>query len=183
MPRPFPRPPGSRSRAALVLALLTTVSGACGVYQFTGGGLPGHIRTIAVQTFDNETVQPLLETDIQRELQSSFPRNLGVRLAEESVADAVLRGRVTGYEEIAASVRPIGPAGQGGQEVPVIQRQVRITYDAEIFDLREDKLIWRVQGQSVTAVFQPGSEAPEAGRARAIREISTRMVEGAQSQW
>jgi hypothetical protein len=172
----FPSAPGSRR----LLLLLLSLSLIPGCYGFTGGGLPGHVRTVAVLPFENETVQPLLETDIQREIQTSFPRNLGVRLAEQALADAVVRGRVTGYEEIAASVRP---TGQAGTQIPVIQRQVRILYDAEIYDLREDRPIWRTQGQSVVGTYQPDSETPEAGRARAIREIVTRMVEGAQSQW
>ena len=173
--------PGSRRLTAFALVVATALGAGC--YSFTGGGLPNHIRTVAVQPFDNQTVQPLLETDIQRELQTGLPRNLGVRLAEEALADAVVRGRVTSYEEIAASVRPTGPAGQTGRDVPVIQRQVRITYDAEIYDLREDRSIWRIQGQSVTGVYQPTSEAPDIGRGRAIREIVNRLVEGAQSQW
>jgi hypothetical protein len=135
---------------------------------------------VAVRPFENSTVQPLLETDIQRELQTSFPRNLGVRLAEEALADAVVRGRVVGYDEVAASV---GRAQAGSEQVPVAQRQIRITYDAEIYDLKEDKRIWSVQGQSVTGNFQPDSESPTVGRARAIRELVTRLVEGAQSQW
>lgn len=175
----FPRAPGSRSWLALVGVTLATLSGGC-LYSFTGGGLPNHIRTIAVRPFENGTVQPLLETDIQRELQTSFPRNLGVRLAEEAIADAVVRGKVVGYDEVAASITR--PQGQN-EQVPVAQRQIRITYDAEIYDLKEDKRIWSVQGQSVSGSYQPDSENPSVGRARAIRELVSRMVEGAQSQW
>lgn len=178
MSRPFRKAPGSLSRLApLVLALLVG-SSAC--YSFTGGGLPGHIRTVAIQPFENTTVQPLLETDIQRELQTSLPRNLGVRLAEQAIADAVVRGTVVGYEEVAASVRP---SDQGSERVTVAQRQVRITYNAEIYDLKQDRRIWSAQGQSVLGNYQPDSETPAEGRQRAIREISTRMIEGAQSQW
>jgi hypothetical protein len=178
MSRPFRKASGSRSRLApLVLALLV-VCGGC--YSFTGGGLPNHIRTVAVQAFENTTVQPLLETDIQRELQTSLPRNLGVRLAEEAIADAVVRGTVVGYEEVAASVRP---SDQTSERVTVAQRQVRITYNAEIYDLKQDRRIWSAQGQSVLGNYQPDNETPEVGRQRAIREISTRMIEGAQSQW
>ena len=178
MSRLYRKAPGSRSRLpVLALALLL---GTWGCYSLTGGGLPGHIRTVAVLTFDNTTVQPLLETDIQRELQTSLPRNLGVRLAEEAIADAVVRGTVVGYEEVAASVRP---SDQSSDRVPVAQRQIRITYNAEIYDLKEDRRIWSAQSQSVLGNYQPDSETPEVGRQRAIREISTRMIEGAQSQW
>lgn len=179
MLRPFRKRSGSRERAAVALVALTVVLSGC-VYSFTGGGLPGHIRTVAVLPFDNGTVQPLLETDIQRALQGSLPRNLGVRLAEEAVADAVVRGKVTGYDEVAASVRPTDTQGA---EVPVVQREIRITYDAEIYDVKQDKRIWSIQSQSVLGNYRPESEAPDVGRARAIRELVTRLVEGAQSQW
>ena len=169
---------GSRRLALAGVVALALSSGGC-LYSFTGGGLPSHIRTVAVLAFDNTTVQPLLETDIQRALQASFPRNLGVRLAEESRADAVVRGKVVGYEEVAASVRPV----EQGQQVPVVQRQVRITYDAEIYDLKQDRRIWSVQSQSVLGNFQPESEAPELGRSRAIKELVNKFIEGAQSQW
>jgi hypothetical protein len=175
--RHFRKAPGSRK---LLAALVTILLGSSGCYSFTGGGLPGHIRTVAVLAFDNTTVQPLLETDIQRELQTALPRNLGVRLAEEAIADAVVRGTVVGYEEVAASVRP---SEQGAERIDVAQRQVRITYNAEIYDLKEDRRIWAAQSQSVVGNYQPDSETPEVGRQRAIKEISNRMIEGAQSQW
>lgn len=176
----FRRAPGSRRLAVLGCFIVLALAG-CN-YSFVGGGLPRHIRTIAVLPFENETVQPLLETDIQRELQTTFPRSLGVRLADEAVADAVLRGRVVGYEEVAASIRPTDQ-NSGATQIPVVQRQVRITYDAEVYDLREDRRIWSVQGQAVTGNFRPDDETPEIGRGKAIKEIATRMVEGAQSQW
>ena len=178
MSRPSRKAPGSRRLLGALAATLLVGLGGC--YSLTGGGLPSHIRTVAVLAFDNTTVQPLLETDIQRELQTALPRNLGVRLAEEAVADAVVRGTVVGYEEVAASIRP---SEQDSDRVPVAQRQVRITYNAEIYDLKQDRRIWAAQSQSVVGNYQPDSERPEVGRSRAIKEISNRMVEGAQSQW
>lgn len=164
-------------RRASGLVLLVLLSGC--LYSLTGGGLPRHIRTIAVVQFDNTTAQPLVESELENELQQELPRNLGVSLAAESTADAVVRGRITGYEETAASVRP---AAQGDR-IPVVQRQVRITYEAEIYDMREDRPLWRAQSQSVIANFQPDNESVEIGRTRAIQELVRRVIEGAQSQW
>ena len=151
---------------------------AC-TYSFVGGGLPQHIRTVAVLPFENNTPQPLLESEIEIRIQEEIPRNLGVRLAAAGAADAVIRGRITGYEEIAASVRPTGQ----DERVPVVQRQVRIVYEAEIYDMREDLSLWRGQGQAVVGNFAPESETPEHGRARAIEELVGDIIEGAQSQW
>lgn len=159
----------------LLLILLT----GC-IYHLTGGGLPSHVKTVAVMPFDNATPQPLLDTDIQRALQAAFPRNLGVRLAEEATADAIVRGKVTLYEEVPASYRPTQP---GETTVPVVQRQVRITYDAEIYDVVEDKPLWKGQSQSVVGNYQPDSQSERDGREQAIKDLVDKVIEGAQSQW
>lgn len=163
-----------------LLVLLAVLVGGCN-YGFTGGGLPGHIRTVAVLSFENTTSQPLLETDIQRALQVELPRSLGVRIAEQSVADALVRGTVSSYEEVVSSVRPT-QGGSPSDQVPVVQRQVRIVFNAEIYDLRQDQVIWRAQSQSVLGSFAE-NESQETGRTRAIEELVNRFVEGAQSQW
>ncbi|CAN5846481.1 hypothetical protein BH23GEM8_BH23GEM8_13510 [soil metagenome] len=161
------------------LVVLAVVLSGC-MYGFVGGGLPSHVRTVAVLPFANETTQPLIETEIVQRLQTELPRNLGVRLAEEQRADAVVRGRVIAYEEVAASVRPT----QDQQQVPVLQRQVRITYELEIYDVREDKPLWRAQAQAALGNFLPErGETAQQGRDRAIRELVQKVIEGAQSQW
>lgn len=149
------------------------------LYSFVGGGLPGHIRTVAVIPFENTTPEPMLESELEIRMQEEFPRNLGVRLAAEDRADAVVRGRITGYDEVAVSVRPTGQ----DEQVSVQQRQVRINYEAEIYDMREDRSLWRGQSQAVTGNFQPGSESAKEGQARAIQELVRKIIEGAQSQW
>ena len=157
------------------------------MYSFTGGGLPSHIDRVAVLPFEldvnilanNASPPPLLTTDLQQELQAELPRSLGVRLSEESLADAVVRGTIVGYEEVAASVRPT----QQQDEVPVVQRQVRIAYNAEIYDVTGDKPLWRATSQSVVGNYLPESETVEAGVERAIEELVRKVIEGAQSQW
>lgn len=163
--------------AALSLPLLLA---GC-IYSFTGGGLPGHVDTVAVVALDNETPEPLLETEVQRALQNELPRQLGVRLAEESLADAVVRGIIRSYSEAPASVRP----SQGQQEpAPVVQFEIRITYDVEIYDRTADQIIWRSQGQTVTGSFNPeAGEGVQDGKTRAIEELVRKVIEGAQSQW
>ena len=117
-----------------------------------------------------------------REVEAAqLPRSLGVRIAEESVADALVRGTVSSYDEVVSSVRPTLGGSQNDQ-VPVVQRQVRIVFNAEIYDLRQDQVIWRAQSQSVLGSFAE-NESQDTGRARAIEELVNRFVEGAQSQW
>ncbi len=162
--------------AALALTLLL---GGC-VYGFTGGGLPRHIRTVAVLPFENTTTQGVLSTDLQLALQEALPRNLGVRLADQSVADAVVRGRITGYNETTPNIRPATPDGAPA----VIQQEIRITFEAEIYDLRENRPIWEARSLSGVGTFAPErGEQFTTGKARAIEDLVRKVIEGAQSQW
>lgn len=179
MSRHSPPRSGIRAAETVGLGLLLTVLPAC-IYSFTGGGLPRHVDTVAVVAIENETPEPLLETEVQRALQAELPRQLGVRLAEESLADAVVRGLIRSYVESAASVRP----AQAEDQTTVVQREIRITYDVEIYDRTEDRILWRVASQSVTGSFNPDAgETVQDGKTRAIEELVKKVIEGAQSQW
>lgn len=175
MRRPFHLKFGFRAAATSLLLM----SGGC-IYSFTGGGLPSHIETIAVLPFENTTTQPLLESEVQQALQTELPQDLGVRLVEESMADAIVRGRITGYDETATSVLP----SRGQEQVVVPQRQVRITYSAEIFDTAEERILWRAQSLVGIGNYSPQSnETALEGKARALTDLVEKVIAGAQSQW
>lgn len=165
-------------RRASLLAVAALLLSGC--YSFTGGGLPPEIRTIAIVPFENATAEPVLSTDVQLRLQDEIPRKLGVRLADQRVAHAVLRGRITGFAETAPSFRATPGAND---RVDVVQRQVQITFEAEIVDVRGDKSIWKGSGVSAVGNYQPNSEQAQTGRERAIAEMVQKIIEGAQSQW
>jgi hypothetical protein len=106
----------------------------------------------------------------------AFQGRLGLRLAGESNADAVVRGKVTRYDP------DVTVAFQVGQRrTDVTQRQVQITIDVEILDQREGKTLWTRQGLSEVGDYAPPQEA--AGRKIALDKLVRDLVEGAQSQW
>ncbi|HET6762894.1 MAG TPA: LPS assembly lipoprotein LptE [Longimicrobiaceae bacterium] len=175
----FRKTPGLRlarsASAALAAALLLT---GC-IYHFTGGGLPSHVRTVFIEQFENDTPYGTLPTDAQRELQESLRRNLGLRLASRENADAVLRGHIRDYREVQANVRP----GQEGR-IDVNLSEVQIVFDAEIYDVKQDRSLWR--GSSVNAIgqYNPArNETVDVARSKAIHEMAQKVIEGAQSQW
>jgi hypothetical protein len=65
-----------RSGASSALLLVLALSGCVTKYGLAGGGLPTHVRTMAIQPFDNETPMP----EIQRELLDVMRRDLQSRL-------------------------------------------------------------------------------------------------------
>lgn len=172
---PFRSRPGTRAGASLLLVLVLS---SC-FYGFTGGGLPSTVRTVFVEGFQNETPYAILTTDVQLALQRELPRDLGVRLASQAAADAVVRGKITGYEELTTNVRPGGQRGT----VDVLQYQVQIRFDAEIHHVKEDRLLWRGTGLVAQGTYDPNRERVEQARGEAIEELVDKLIQGAQSQW
>jgi len=162
------------SRFVVFALLLATTSCA---YSFRAGSFPpAHVKTIAVQPFDNETNRFELAGEVYDELLRNLPRALGVRTAGGDVADAIVRGSITRYDVVAPNYR----AAAEGQ---VLQRQVNITVAVEIVDLVENIILWESRSVIAQGQFLEASETEEVGRAEAIELLIQKIVDGAQSNW
>ncbi|HEX2217556.1 MAG TPA: DUF4136 domain-containing protein [Gemmatimonadales bacterium] len=161
------------------LASLSALAlGGC-LYGFAGGGLPPHIRTIAVLPFDNQTPEPTLTQEINNAVREAVEGRLGLRQASERQADAVVRGTITRYEPD-LPVAYTGDEDDGGQ-VRVTRRLVQINVSVEIIDQETEKPLWQRSGLLLEGDYDPGQE--QQGRERALDKLVTNIVEGAQSQW
>jgi len=157
MSRPFPSRPGlRRARSLVLLALVLPFLSGC-MYSFAGGGLPSHVRRVYIEAFNNETAYQTQQT-----------------------ADAIVRGTIKSAEEQTTNFNPTpDPSGR----ITRNEARVQISFDAEIYDVRENKVLWR--GNSITAIglFDPQREDVDDGRAKALDEVVIKLIEGAQSQW
>jgi hypothetical protein len=159
------------------LASLSALAlGGC-LYGFAGGGLPPSIKTVAILPFDNQTPEPTLTQEISRAVREAVESRLGLRQSAEARADAVVRGSITRYEPDL----PVAYTGNDSSQVTVTRRQVQITVSVEILDLKQGKPLWQRNGLVVRGDYDTGREAD--GRARALDDLVTNIVEGAQSQW
>jgi hypothetical protein len=161
-----------------LVSLAAVAIAGCGVYTFTGGGgLPSHIESIAILPFENRTTQFTLTQELTQALSDDVPGRLGVKPADETTADAVLRGTITRYSDRAVNYQP-DPAG------PVIfQRRVDIAVSVEIYDLREDQIVWESSSLSAAGEYLPDSQSEQDGRLLAIENLVQAIIDGAQSQW
>jgi hypothetical protein len=177
-PRSLTMSGARRALAASLVLAAALLQGGC-MYSFTGGGLPSTIRTVYVELWENNTPYEFLRTDVQRDLQEQLPRRLGLRIAPRASADAIVRGKLNSYEEITVNIDPNTINGR----ITTEQRRVQITFDAEIYDVKEDKVLW--SGSSISAVgnYNPTSEPVDEGRERAREELLQKLIQGAQSQW
>ena len=164
-------------RRSGVLSLgLALVLAACWPYGFAGGGLPAHIKTVAVLPFDNETPVPELQREIFELMRRQLQGRLGVRDASEARADAVVRGKILRYD---ADV-PVGFSADPNQATTA-SRKLQITVDIEIVDQTTGRTLW--ERRSLTADANYSERGESAGRREAIERLVNQVIEGAQSQW
>jgi hypothetical protein len=165
-----------RRFGALSFALLV-LSAACGVrYGFAGGGLPAHIRTVAVLPFENETASPELQRELFELLRRQLRARLGLRDGVEATADALVRGTIKNYDlDI-----PVGFSADPQQAVTA-RRKLQVTIDIEIVDQSNGKILWQRRGLRAEGEYAERAEAE--GRQAALEKIVGDIVEGAQSQW
>jgi lipopolysaccharide assembly LptE-like protein len=131
---------------------------------------------VAILPFENDTPEPALTQEVSQAVREALEGRLGLRVASEGTADALVRGRIVRYD-------PAVPlAFQGGQgRVTVTRRKVQITVDVEIVNQREGKTLWQRQGLAVEGEYEPPQE-PQ-GRKLALQKLVIDIVDGAQSQW
>jgi hypothetical protein len=164
---------GVRSLAGVLAAALSL--GGC-LYGFAGGGLPSHIKTVAVLPFENETPAAGLQQELWDMMKRDVESRLGLRSASESRADAVVRGRITRYD-------PDIPVGYSAEplEARTARRRLQISVDVEIVDQSTGKALWMRRGLVAEGEYAEQSEIT--GRRLAVEKIVNEVIAGAQSQW
>src|SRR5258708_7969449 len=133
----------SRRLCGAVVASATCLWLAGCLYGFAGGTLP-NVKTIAILPFDNDTPEPRLTAEVSDAVRQALEGRLGLRVATEATADAIVRGRVVRYDpDVPQSVQP------GLGQVKVTKRKVQIIVDVEILNQREGTTVLKLQGVSL----------------------------------
>src|SRR5262245_55602656 len=162
-----------RRFGAASLALLLS---GCIYSLSSGGGLPSHIKSVAVIPFENETTVSELTTELNQILRKELQSRLGLRDAAEARATALVRGTITKYE---ADV-PIGFSADPAKATSA-RRKLQISVDVEIIDQTNGRTLYERKGLQAEGEYADRGE--EEARKQAIQKIVTDIIEGAQSQW
>ena len=162
-------------RSGVLSAILLTMV-ACMPYGFAGGGLPSHVRTVAVIPFENLTSVPEVQEELANALRSQLRDRLGLREAAESRASALVRGTIQRYE---ADI-PIGFSATNKSQTSA-RRQLQISIDIEMIDQVTGKTLWQQKGLMKDGQYEERGEA--VGRKQAIERLVNDVIQGAQSQW
>jgi lipopolysaccharide assembly LptE-like protein len=159
--------------------ILDLLLGGC-IYGFGGGtGFPPNIKTVAVIPFDNLTPEPTLTNEVNRAVREAVQGRLGLRQSGEDQADAIVKGSIQRYEPD-IPVAFTGSGDQQTQSVQVNRRKLQIIINVQIFDQKNNKVLWERNGLMVEGDY---TSAESDGRKKAIDKLITEIVDGAQSQW
>lgn len=164
----------SMRRSGLSSLVLLLAAGC--VYGFAGGGLPTHVKTIAVMPFDNETTSPEIQRELVDALRAELHSRLGVREAPEARANAIVRGTIQRYEVDI----PVAYSADNRATTTAL-RMLQMVVDLELVDQVTGETLWQRKGLTVDAKYEERGEP--AARREAIGRVVNALVEGAQSQW
>ena len=120
----------------------------CGYTLVGQGNLPDHIKTIAIPTFDNKTLEEGVEEIITQAVIEEFVKGGKVRLVSESNADAVLRGTIRSYKS--------DDVASYDENNDVASYTLKITVDIELKDMINDEVIWQTEGLAEDEDFDGG---------------------------
>ncbi len=141
-----------------------------------GGGLPRHIKSVAVIPFENETANPEVAGELHLALRKSLGDRLGLREAPEGRASAIVTGTIKKYE-------PDVPVGFSANPAlaTTARRRVQVVVDVKIVDQTTGRTIF--ERSSIQAEGEYAERAEQTGRKQALERIVNDIIEGAQSQW
>jgi outer membrane lipopolysaccharide assembly protein LptE/RlpB len=160
----------------LLLVVAASLPTGCG-YSFRGN-LPGHIKTVAVPTFKNQTQAAGLENTITSAVISAFSNGGRLRVVPAEEADSILEGEIVGYQLDGAGF---------DRNANVQAYHLRVVLNVAFRDVRQNKMLWQgtnltqtsdfqVQGQVSDTLAQGGGAASQAA-ADIGRKIANAAVE------
>ncbi len=129
------------------LLLLLLLPGGCG-YSLRGN-LPDQVKTVAVPIFVNRTQQPAVEQFITRGVVDAFVTDGRLKVVRPEEADSILEGEVVGYRLDSVAFN---------SQANVQEYRLWVTVNAQLRDLRANRLLWRQEGIQERADFSASAQ-------------------------
>lgn len=163
-----------------MLALLTVplfLSGCAG-YRL-GTMLPGDVRTVFVPTVENETSEPLIESDVTQAIIQQIQRDGSLQIETEENADAVLKVVLTKYK-----LEPV--AYRSDVRAAANQYRINLTASMEMRRTRDGSVVAeaaRITGNEVFDVVGDLSSSKLVGNPLAANDLADRIVQRVVEYW
>jgi hypothetical protein len=161
----------------LPVAGLACLSLCCGIYSFSGSGLPSHIRTVAVPVFENRTAEIGIRENLTDAVTEALVTDGRLRVVGPETADSIIQGTVIDYKEQAYTY---------DRSENVQEYIVRIYVDVTYQDVKNRTDIWeekRMEGWGTYDVSISPPEEIDDGRERAIARLAEDILNKTLSGW
>ena len=174
-------------RHGVVRAVLATgawlaalAAAGCG-YSFSGSSLPGHLKTIAIPVFENQSLDPTIAEEVTRGILDQFLEDNRLKVVREPRADCVLEGKVIDYQRRVYSYT----SAQEPQEYIVV-----IVIAVVLKDRVKSQDVWSKDDLRATATYSAvgGTEVGQSdseveARKMAIEELGQDILAKSLEQW
>ena len=164
----------------IVAALLAAACAAGGCAYSVSGVLPGHLKTLAVPVFGNNTVEFRLADDVTLAITDAFLADRRLRIVRERDADAVLRGTVVAYRNQVY--------GYTAQE-RATQYEIVLVVQVSFRDQVKNRILWKEDQLAVRTTYNVvpvGGEAAKTeteGRKEVIQKLADQIVSRTVQGW
>lgn len=151
------------------LTLLMVFSGGCG-YRFSGSGeMPGDIKRIAIEIFDNRTGETGIESIITNDIINEFTRNPAAEVTGKDDADAVLTGVIR-----TARIRSISHRSA----YTTAEREITIVVDVAL-TTPAGEIVWSASGINASADYAVSDEKVITGQNKksAVTDLSGKLAQ------
>jgi hypothetical protein len=137
----------------------------CG-YHFIGqeSGVLSGIHSIAIPYFVNKSFEPGLERYVTEALVDEFVKSKFIAVADEAVADAVIRGRIDEFSESVISY---------DRDDRALEYRTRISMEVTLERKDTAEILWRTKG---LYHFEEYSVAADIAETEANKKIALKMT-------
>lgn len=156
----------------LVIALISVISGSinCG-YGLSGLGkqVPAHIKTVVIPDFENKTTRIEAEQFVTFAVKDEFIRRSELELvANRANADAILEGKIIGFDVI-----PVSMTDEASAHI----YRVTITLSVRFIDIQKNEIIFEDDNISFTDNYNIEREDFFSQETEALKQIAERFSE------
>ena len=172
--------PPAISPRRLTLALVAGAVLHAGCGYTVSSVLPAHIKTIAIPTFANNTVENGLAGDVTESLINGFLADKRLRLERERDSDSILRGTILAYRNRVYAYT--------SQEVAT-QYEILLVAQVAFRDVQKNKDIWKEDELTVRTTYNVvavGSEPAKTevdGRKDVVQKMTDLIVSRTVQGW
>ena len=78
-----------------IFIFISIVFISCGPYSFSGSSVPGHIKSVAIPLFENETAEFGIKEKVTDALLDNFIKENILQIADKKNADSIIQGTIT----------------------------------------------------------------------------------------